>query len=60
MTYSNKDMEKPRKLRISEESDSNLIGPEDPERGNPPQHSEKEEQSECEPTTSEDADKDDN
>jgi len=38
MTYSNVDLGKPRKRRSPEESDSNLVGPEDPERGNPPPH----------------------
>ena len=38
MTYSNEDLEKPRKHRTLEESGSNLVGPEDPERGSPPQH----------------------
>jgi len=32
--------EKPRQ-KMPEESDSNLVGPEDPERGNPPQHEKK-------------------
>jgi hypothetical protein len=38
MTYSNADSEKARKRKTPEESDSNLVGPEDPERGNPPPH----------------------
>jgi hypothetical protein len=39
---------KPRKRRTSEEAtNSSLVGPEDPERGNPPPHTEKDEQSQC-------------
>jgi hypothetical protein len=38
MTYSNDDLGKRKKHRKPEESDSNLVGPEDPERGNPPPH----------------------
>jgi hypothetical protein len=41
MTYSKEDLGKPRKHMTLEESDSNLVGPEDPERGNPPPHAEK-------------------
>jgi hypothetical protein len=38
MTFSDGDSRKQGRERPSEELDSNLIGPEDPERGNPPQH----------------------
>ena len=37
MTHSN-DLGKPRKRKTPDESDSNLVGPEDPERGNPQPH----------------------
>ncbi len=38
MPYSNEGLEKSRKHRTPEGPDSNLVGPEDPERGNPPPH----------------------
>jgi len=63
MTFSDEDSRKPRRHRPSEELDSNLVGPEDPERGNPPQHKDrrkKEEQSEHQYSKSEDPDKVDN
>ena len=61
MTYSSEDLGKPRKRRTPEEStNSNLVGPEDPERGNPPPHTEKDEQSQRKSATSKDPDKNDN
>jgi hypothetical protein len=61
MTYSSEDLGKPRKRRTSEEAtNSSLVGPEDPERGNPPPHTEKDEQSQCKSAISKDPDKDDN
>ena len=41
MTNSSEDLGRPRKRRTQEESDSNLVGPEDPDRGNPPPHKKK-------------------
>ena len=42
MTYSNESLRKPRK-KMPDEFSPNLVGPEDPERGNPPQHEERKE-----------------
>jgi hypothetical protein len=58
MVYSNHDLGKPRKHRTHDESDSNLVGPGDPDRGYPPLT--EDEKSECEPAASKDPNKDDN
>lgn len=42
MVRLNHDSGKPRKRRIHDESDSSLVGPEDPDRGYPPPHEDEE------------------
>ena len=53
MTESNESTGKSKKLSASDEANSSLVGPEDPDRGPPPRYLDKVNQSECgEPTTS--------
>ena len=53
MTDSIEGTGKSKKLSASDEANSSLVGPEDPDRGPPPRYLDKVNQSECgEPTTS--------
>ena len=58
MTDSNEGKGKSKKLEASDEANSSLVGPGDPDRGPPRRYLDKENQSECgEPTTSKNAEK---
>jgi hypothetical protein len=59
MTTSNTDVGRPKRQKVQDESVSNLVGPEDPERGNPPSHKKKDRQSQGESVPSKDISKDD-